>query len=77
LYITDDYASLTRPVKELKGFKRINLKAGEKQTVTFQITKDLLAYYDKDNKWQVEPGTFTIAVGPSSAQNDKVKLEVK
>jgi beta-glucosidase len=71
LYITDDYSSLTRPVKELKGFRRINLKAGESQTVSFKIDKDMLAYYDSNNRWQVEPGTFTIAVGPSSAKNDK------
>jgi beta-glucosidase len=77
MYITDDYASLTRPVKELKGFKRIHLKAGEKQTVTFKVDKDALAYYDMNNKWQVEPGTFTIAVGPSSDKNDKIRLEVK
>lgn len=77
MYITDDYASLTRPVKELKGFRRINLKAGEKQTVMFKVDKDALAYYDINNKWQVEPGTFTIAVGPSSDKNEKLKLEVK
>lgn len=77
LYITDDYASMTRPVKELKGFKRIHLKAGEKKTVTFTVDKDALAYYDIDNNWQVEPGTFTIAVGPSSDENEKLKLEVK
>jgi beta-glucosidase len=77
LYITDDYSSLTRPVKELKGFRRINLKAGESQTVSFKIDKDMLAYYDSNNRWQVEPGTFTIAVGPSSAKNDKLELEIK
>jgi beta-glucosidase len=77
MYITDDYASLTRPVKELKDFKRIHLKAGEKQTVTFKVDKDTLAYYDLNNKWQVEPGTFTIAVGTSSDKNEIVKLKVK
>lgn len=77
LYITDDYASLTRPVKELKGFQRIPLKAGEKKTITFQIDKELLSFYDINHCWQLEPGTFTIAVGPSSAHNDKLKLEVK
>jgi beta-glucosidase len=77
MYITDDYASLTRPVKELKGFKRINLKVDEKQTVTFKLDKETLAYYDKNNKWQVEPGTFTIAVGPSSDKNEKIKIEVR
>ena len=77
MYITDDYAMMTRPVKELRGFRRIHLKPGERQTVSFKIDKEQLSYYDKDNKWICEPGTFTIAVGPSSAENDKVKLEIK
>ncbi len=77
LYITDDYATMTRPVKELRGFRRIHLKAGEKQTVTFTIDKEMLSFYDADNEWVCEPGTFTVAIGPSSEQNDKVSLEVK
>ena len=77
MYITDDYASMTRPVKELRGFSRIHLKPGEKQTVRFTIGKELLSYYDKDNNWICEPGTFTIAVGGSSVDNEKVKLEIK
>lgn len=77
MYITDDYSSLTRPVKELRGFKRINLLPGEKQTVSFKINKDALAFWNMDNKWVVEPGSFTIAVGASSQKNNKVKLEIK
>lgn len=77
MYITDDYATLTRPVKELKGFQRVHLKTGEKKTVTFTIDRELLSYYNKYHRWQCEPGTFTIAIGPSSAENDKVTLEVK
>jgi beta-glucosidase len=77
LYITDDYASLTRPVRELKGFRRISLKAGEKKTVTFSIDRDALAYYDANNLWQVEPGTFTVGIGPSSVEYETLKLEVK
>ncbi len=76
LYITDDYATMTRPVKELRGFRRIHLKAGEKQTVTFTIDKDLLSYYDQYGNWQCEPGSFTVAVGPSSEQNEKLSLTV-
>jgi beta-glucosidase len=68
---------MTRPVKELRGFSRIHLKPGEKQTVRFTIGKELLSYYDKDNNWICEPGTFTIAVGGSSVDNEKVKLEIK
>ena len=77
LYITDDYATMTRPVKELKGFKRITLKAGEKQRVSFRIDREMLSYYDRTHRWQCEPGTFTIAVGASSIDNTKVSLELK
>ena len=77
LYLTDDYASLTRPVRELKGFKRLPLKAGERQTVTFNIDRETLAFYNEDNEWVVEPGTFTVGVGPSSDKNDCLKLEIR
>ena len=77
LYITDNYASMTRPVKELRGFRRIHLKAGEKQTVTFSVDKDLLSFYDEAYNWGCEPGIFTIAIGPSAAENSKISLELK
>lgn len=77
LYITDDYATLTRPVKELKGFKRINLKAGEKQTISFSIDASSLEYYDINHKLGVEPGSFTIGVGPSSDNVQTLKLELR
>ena len=77
MYVTDDYATMTRPVKELRGVKRVHLNPGEKQTVSFRIDKDLLSYYDRNNHWQCEPGIFTIAVGASSEDNQKVKLEIK
>lgn len=79
LYIRDDYSSATRPVKELKSFQRITLKKGETRTVTFEVTPDKLAYYDVDMKYGVEPGTFKIMVGPSSRDEDllKVALTVK
>ncbi|MBN1181647.1 MAG: glycoside hydrolase family 3 C-terminal domain-containing protein [Bacteroidales bacterium] len=77
MYIQDDYSSISRPIKELKGFKKIWLDPGQSETVTFTITPDLLAYYDINYNWKVEPGDFTIMVGPSSARNDKVQLTVK
>ena len=58
MYIRDDYSSVTRPVKELKGFKKIWLEPGQSQTVSFVITPELLSFYDKDMKWIVEPGDF-------------------
>lgn len=77
LYIRDDYASVTRPVKELKDFKRVNLKPGEQKTVAFDITPEKLAFYDANMKWIVEPGDFTVMVGPSSADVKSLKLTVE
>ncbi len=67
LYIGDEESSLPRPVKELKGFRKVFLAPGEHQTVTFDITPDLLQYYD-DTKaaWVAEPGAFTAYVGTAS-----------
>ncbi|HYC28127.1 MAG TPA: fibronectin type III-like domain-contianing protein, partial [Chitinophagaceae bacterium] len=76
MYIRDDYSSVTRPVKELKGFKKIWLDAGQSQTVTFTITPDLLSFYDKGMKRVVEPGDFTIMVGTASDNTQQVKLKV-
>ena len=56
LYIRDKFSSVTRPVKELKDFARVSLKAGESQVVNFKITPDTLAFYDKKMKKIVEPG---------------------
>lgn len=70
LYIRDEYASVTRPVKELKAFKRIFLKNGESQEVSFKITPDMLKCFGADNRWSVEPGDFTIMVGSSSADEN-------
>lgn len=79
LYIRDDYSSATRPVKELKGFERIALKAGETKTVSFLITPESLAYYDAQMRYGVEPGTFTVMVGCSSKKEDlqTLRLTVK
>jgi beta-glucosidase len=66
VYINDIVASVTRPVKELKGFKRISLKAGEKQTVTIKIKAESLAFYNRKMERQVEPGLFKVMVGNSS-----------
>jgi beta-glucosidase len=69
LYVRDEYASVVRPDKELKGFQRITLNAGEKQTLTFKLDKDAFAFYDENTKkWIVEPGDFTIMAGSSSEE---------
>jgi len=66
LYINDIVASVTRPVKELKGFKRIALKPAETRTVEFELLVTNLAFYDKDMNLTVEPGMFKVMVGSSS-----------
>ncbi|EFC67926.1 glycoside hydrolase family 3 N-terminal domain-containing protein [Prevotella sp. oral taxon 317] len=73
LYINDVVASVARPVKELKDFRRVALKAGEKKTIEFTITPDKLALYDLNMKPIVEPGTFEVMVGGSSRDEDLQK----
>jgi beta-glucosidase len=74
--VRDLAASVSRPVKELKGFRRITLGAGEKQRVEFTITKSDLRYWS-DSGWTVEPGTFKVWIGPSSAEGLEGTFEVK
>jgi beta-glucosidase len=76
LYIRDQISSVTRPVKELKGFERITLEPGETKTVTFTITPDKLSFLDASLERIVEPGLFDIMVGTSSTRLDSVVLEV-
>jgi beta-glucosidase len=73
LYIHDVVASAERPVKELKDFRRVALKAGESKTVDFTITPDKLAFYDKDMHYGVEPGDFDVMIGGSSKDADELK----
>lgn len=67
LYVKDVVGSVTRPVKELKGFNKILLKKGEKKTVEFDITADDLRFYNIDMKFVAEPGDFEVTVGGDSA----------
>jgi beta-glucosidase len=76
MYIHQKIASVTRPVKELKGFQRIALKPGEKKTVEFTITPETLAMLNADMHKVVEPGDFEVMVGPSSTQTSTVTLTV-
>ena len=70
LYVRDVVGSVTRPVKELKGFQRITLAPGERRTVVFDVTPEQLAFYDIDMEWRVEPGEFRLMVGSSSRDED-------
>ncbi len=66
LYIRDMVGTSARPVKELKGFKRVHIKAGETAVVDFDITVDLLKYYNFELEYVAEPGEFAVMVGPDS-----------
>ena len=70
LYVRDLVSSVTRPVKELKGFQRLTLGPGERRTVAFDVTPEHLAFYDINMEWRVEPGEFRLMVGPSSRDED-------
>jgi beta-glucosidase len=70
MYIRDRVSSVTRPVKELKGFRRVTLRPGEKKTVEMSVTPESLAFYDVDMAYVVEPGEFEIMVGTSSRDGD-------
>jgi beta-glucosidase len=74
MYIRDCVSSVTRPVKELKGFKKISLRPNESQTVELPITPESLAFYDIHMKYVVEPGDFEIMVGNSSSDTDLQKV---
>lgn len=66
LYLTDNYAGMTRPVKELAGFKRISLKPGEKKTVVFDVWASQMAFLDRDMRWKIEKGSIGVEIGSSS-----------
>ena len=66
LYLKDEYASLTRPVKELAGFKRMFLLPGESKHITFEVKPDQMAFLDLDMHWKIEKGVFDIEIGSSS-----------
>ena len=77
LYIHDQAASVARPVKELKGFQRVHLKAGETRKVTFLITREQLEYYNAEGQRVLEPGTFDVMIGSDSRRVSSVKLNVE
>lgn len=72
LYLQDKFASVARPVKELKDFKKIMLKPGESKTVTFTIDREKLSFYNQQLKWGTEPGDFKLMIGTAS---NNIQLE--
>ena len=77
LYIRDMVASISRPIKELKGFKRIHLATGESKEVSFEITPDMLKFYNIELKHVIEPGDFQIMIGANSKEVETLNLNVK
>ena len=77
LYIRDVAASISRPVKELKGFERISLKAGESRDVNFTIDVDMLKFYNSDLQFVAEPGDFEVMVGGNSRDVQKLKFNLQ
>lgn len=77
MYIHDLVSSVTQPVKELKGFKRVSLKSGESKTISFDITPDKLSVWDLEMKNRIEAGDFEIMIGNSSADKDLQKVILK
>lgn len=76
-YIQDEVASVTRPVKQLRGFRRIHLEPGETQTVTFQLTFEDLAFYNQEMQWVVEPGFFKVFLGGNSVEVQEARFEIR
>ena len=76
LYIRDLVGSITRPVKELKGFKKVEIKAGETKTLDFELTAEDLKFYNSDLKYVAEPGLFQVFIGPNSDTENKIEFEL-
>lgn len=76
LYIRDPVATMTRPVKELKGFQRISLQPGEKRRVEFVLGPEHLGFWNREMRYVVEPGEFRVMVGANSAEVIEAKFEV-
>jgi beta-glucosidase len=76
LYVRDLVGSVTRPVKELKGFQKVLIKAGETRTISFSLTETDLRFYRQDMSWGSEPGKFDVFVGGSSEAVKKQSFEL-
>ncbi len=77
LYIRDIVGSVTRPIKELKGFEKVLIKAGETKIVSFKLTEEELGFYGRDYKFGAEPGDFKIFVGGNSVELLEIDFELK
>lgn len=76
LYIRDVVSRVVRPIRELRGFRKISLEPGASETVEFTVTRDMLGYYDETNRFIFEPGEFEIMIGADSADTQSVKVYI-
>jgi beta-glucosidase len=74
LYIRDHFASVTRPVRELKGFELVTLEPSESKEISFTLTEEELGFYDNDGQFIFEKGDFTIFVGGDSSANLQAQI---
>ena len=76
LYLTDLFGSVVRPVKQLRGFRRVSLQPGEREEVSFDITPDMLSFYNIDMKYTWEPGTCKVNIAGDSATENSAVFEL-
>lgn len=77
LYLHDVYASVARPVKELKDYRRVDIKRGERKRVVFTLKEETLKFYNADLQQVAEPGLFEVMVGPNSEELIKGQITYK
>ena len=77
MYIRDHYASVTRPVRELKDFELVELEPGESKQIRFEITPETLQFYSAKKKWESEPGAFTLFIGTNSATTRSIDFKLE
>ena len=77
LYVRDDVGSITRPVRQLRGFSRVSLAPGEKRALSFPITARDLAFHDASIHLVAEPGSFTLFSGPDAEHGDSAKFRLE
>ena len=75
-YIRDHFASAMRPMKELKGFEKVMIDAGETKTITFTVNWETLAFYGADEKFKAEPGMFDFMIGTNSRDVEVLEFEL-
>lgn len=77
MYIRDHYASVTRPIRELKDFELVELEPGESEQIRFEITPETLQFYSAKKKWESEPGAFTLFIGTNSATTRSIDFKLE